>query len=125
MSDAESVRGLVDEVVARHGRIDGLVNNAGIAPAGKFVDQDPGIWQQVLAVNVVAPMLLAQHAGRVMIEQGGGRIVNVASTAGVRGKPHLVAYSTSKGAVVRFTEALAGSGHRRTSRSTASHQAHS
>ncbi|QLQ09489.1 MAG: SDR family oxidoreductase [Nocardioidaceae bacterium] len=108
MSDAESVRGLVDEVVARHGRIDGLVNNAGIAPAGKFVDQDPGIWQQVLAVNVVAPMLLAQHAGRVMIEQGGGRIVNVASTAGVRGKPHLVAYSTSKGAVVRFTEALAG-----------------
>jgi 2-deoxy-D-gluconate 3-dehydrogenase len=107
MADEGSVTGLVDEVVGRHGRIDGLVNNAGIAPAGKFVDQDPAVWKEAFAVNVVAPMLLAQRAGRVMIEQGGGRIVNVASTAGLRGKPHLVGYSTSKGAVVRFTEALA------------------
>ncbi|WP_435742011.1 SDR family NAD(P)-dependent oxidoreductase [Nocardioides sp. SYSU DS0663] len=107
MRDHASVAGLVDEVVARHGRIDGLINNAGIAPAGKFVDQDPAIWQDALAVNVIAPMLLAQAAGARMIEQGGGQIVNVASTTGIRGKPHLVAYSTSKGAVVRFTEALA------------------
>lgn len=107
MSDESSVAGLVDEVVARHGRIDGLINNAGIAPAGKFVDQDPQVWKEALAVNVLAPMILAQSAGRQMIQQGGGRIVNVASTTGVRGKPHLVGYSTSKGAVVRFTEALA------------------
>jgi 2-deoxy-D-gluconate 3-dehydrogenase len=107
MRDEASVTGLVGEVVAQHGRIDGLINNAGIAPAGKFVDQDPAVWKDALAVNVVAPMLLAQAAGACMIEQGGGRIVNVASTTGVRGKPHLVAYSTSKGAVVRFTEALA------------------
>jgi 2-deoxy-D-gluconate 3-dehydrogenase len=107
MRDEESVRALVPEVVARHGRIDGLVNNAGIAPAGKFATQDPTIWKDALAVNVLAPMLLAQAAGVRMIEQGGGRIVNVASTTGVRGKPYLVPYSTSKGAVVRFTEALA------------------
>ncbi|MDP3969879.1 MAG: SDR family oxidoreductase [Nocardioides sp.] len=107
MRDHASVAGLVDEVVARHGRIDGLINNAGIAPAGKFVDQDPAIWQDALTVNVIAPMLLAQAAGAKMIEQGGGQIVNVASTTGIRGKPYLVAYSTSKGAVVRFTEALA------------------
>jgi 2-deoxy-D-gluconate 3-dehydrogenase len=107
MRDEAAVGGLVDEVVARHGRLDGLINNAGIAPAGKFVDQDPGIWKDTLAVNVIAPMLLAQAAGGQMITQGGGRIVNVASTTGVRGKPYLVAYSTSKGAVVRFTEALA------------------
>jgi 2-deoxy-D-gluconate 3-dehydrogenase len=107
MSDEASVAALVPEVVVRHGRIDGLINNAGIAPAGKFVDQDPQIWKDALTVNVLAPMLLAQAAGRQMIEQGGGRIVNVASTTGVRGKPHLVGYSTSKGAVVRFTEALA------------------
>lgn len=50
-----------------------------------------------MAVNVIAPMLLAQAAGRHMIAQGGGRIVNVASTTGVRGKPHLVGYSASKG----------------------------
>lgn len=107
MSDEECVGGLVDEVVARHGRIDGLINNAGIAPAGKFVDQDPQVWKDALTINVLAPMLLAQAAGRHMIAQGGGRIVNVASTTGVRGKPFLVGYSTSKGAVVRFTEALA------------------
>jgi 2-dehydro-3-deoxy-D-gluconate 5-dehydrogenase len=103
----ESVRGLVAQVVSGHGRIDGLVNNAGIAPAGKFATQDPEIWKDALAVNVLAPMLLAQAAGTRMIEQGGGRIVNIASTTGVRGKPYLVPYSTSKGAVVRFTEALA------------------
>jgi len=107
MRDETAVVGLVGEVVARHGRIDGLINNAGIAPAGKFAGQDPLIWKDALTVNVVAPMLLAQAAGERMIEQGGGRIVNVASTTGVRGKPYLVAYSTSKGAVVRFTEALA------------------
>ncbi|TQK69526.1 SDR family NAD(P)-dependent oxidoreductase [Nocardioides sp. SLBN-35] len=107
MRDEDSVAALVPEVLARHGRIDGLVNNAGIAPAGKFATQDPAIWKDALAVNVVAPMLLAQAAGVRMIEQGGGRIVNVASTTGLRGKPYLVPYSTSKGAVVRFTEALA------------------
>lgn len=107
MRDEDSVAALVPEVIARHGRIDGLVNNAGIAPAGKFATQDPAIWKDALAVNVVAPMLLAQAAGVRMIEQGAGRIVNVASTTGLRGKPFLVPYSTSKGAVVRFTEALA------------------
>ncbi|WP_166132941.1 SDR family NAD(P)-dependent oxidoreductase [Nocardioides ochotonae] len=107
MRDEESVQALVPEVIARHGRIDGLVNNAGIAPAGKFATQDPAIWKDAMAVNVIAPMLLAQAAGVHMIEQGAGRIVNIASTTGVRGKPFLVPYSTSKGAVVRFTEALA------------------
>lgn len=107
MRDEASVAALVPEVIARHGRIDGLINNAGIAPAGKFATQDPAVWKDALAVNVVAPMMLAQAAGVRMIEQGGGRIVNVASTTGVRGKPFLVPYSTSKGAVVRFTEALA------------------
>lgn len=107
LRDEAAVAGLADEVVARHGRLDGLVNNAGIAPAGKFVSQDPAVWQETLSVNVVAPMLLAQAAGRYMIAAGGGRILNIASTTGVRGKPHLVVYSTSKGAVVRMTEALA------------------
>jgi 2-dehydro-3-deoxy-D-gluconate 5-dehydrogenase len=107
MRDEASVAAIVPEVLARHGRIDGLINNAGIAPAGKFATQDPAVWKDALAVNVIAPMLLSQAAGTQMISQGGGRIVNVASTTGVRGKPYLVAYSTSKSAVVRFTEALA------------------
>ncbi|MFC4001238.1 SDR family NAD(P)-dependent oxidoreductase [Prauserella oleivorans] len=107
MRDETAVSGLVDSVVARHGRIDALVNNAGIAAAGTFAEQDPQVWKDTMTVNVIAPMLLAQAAGRKMIEQGHGRIVNIASTTGVRGKPHLVGYSASKGAVVRMTEALA------------------
>jgi 2-dehydro-3-deoxy-D-gluconate 5-dehydrogenase len=107
LRDEDVVAGLADEVVARHGRIDGLVNNAGIAPAGRFADQDPAVWKETFAVNVVAPMLLAQAAGRHMIAAGSGRILTVASTTGVRGKPLLVGYSASKGAVVRMTEALA------------------
>lgn len=107
MRDEDGLGTLVDTVVERHGRIDALVNNAGIAPAGAFVDQDPDVWKETMAVNVLAPMVLAQAAGRHMIAQGSGRIVNVASTTGVRGKPHLVGYSTSKGGLVRMTEALA------------------
>lgn len=107
MRDEASIAALVPAVFERFGRIDALVNNAGIAPAGKFATQDPEIWKDALAVNVIAPMLLAQAAGVHMLEQGSGRIVNVASTTGLRGKPFLVPYSTSKGAVVRFTEALA------------------
>lgn len=107
MRDEASVARVVPEVLERHGRIDGLINNAGIAPAGKFATQSPDVWKEAFAVNVVAPMLLAQAAGVQMIGQGGGRIANVASTTGLRGKPFLVPYSTSKGAVVRFTEALA------------------
>lgn len=107
MRDEESVAALVPEVIGRYGRIDGLINNAGIAPAGKFATQDPAIWGDAMTVNVIAPMMLAQAAGVRMIEQGAGRILNVASTTGLRGKAFLVGYSTSKGAVVRMTEALA------------------
>ncbi|MGY0488264.1 SDR family NAD(P)-dependent oxidoreductase [Streptomyces sp. WG-D5] len=107
VSEPEAVRGAVDAVVARHGRIDILVNNAGVAPAGEFLTQDPAVWRRTYEVNVMAPMLLAQTAGRHMVAQRSGKIINVASTTGVRGKPALVGYSTSKGAVLRMTEALA------------------
>ena len=82
-------------------------HNAGIAPAGRFVEQSPAVWQQVMAVNVTAPMLLAQAAGRTMLAQGSGKIINVASTSGILGKATLVAYSSSKGALLQFTKALA------------------
>ena len=107
VSDVARLPALVDTVLERHGRIDILVNNAGIAPAGAFATQDQAVWRRVLDVNVLAPMALAQAAGRHFLAQGSGRIVNVASTTGVRGKPQLVAYSASKAALVRMTEALA------------------
>jgi 2-dehydro-3-deoxy-D-gluconate 5-dehydrogenase len=107
VADPSAVAEAVDAVVDRHGRIDVLVNNAGVAPAGDFLTQDPVSWRQTLEVNVLAPMLLAQTAGRHFCAQGSGKIINMASTTGLRGKPGLVGYSTSKGAVVRMTESLA------------------
>jgi 2-deoxy-D-gluconate 3-dehydrogenase len=107
MTDAGALAGLVDEVVARHGRIDVLVNNAGIAPAAELLDQPAGELRRIFEVNVIAPLLLAQAAGRHFIAQQSGKVINVASTSGLRGKARLVGYSASKGALLRMTEALA------------------
>jgi 2-deoxy-D-gluconate 3-dehydrogenase len=107
MLDADQVAGLANQAVERFGRLDIIVNNAGIAPNTKFLEQDFDVFREVLAVNVTAPAILAHAAGQFFAEQGSGKVINIASTSGLRGKPRLVAYSTSKGALVRFTEALA------------------
>ena len=108
MLDGDAVAALPQQALDAFGRLDIVVNNAGIAPAGRFVEQSPAVWQQVIAVNVTAPMLLAQAAGRIMLAQGSGKIINIASTSGILGKATLVAYSSSKGALLQFTKALAG-----------------
>lgn len=107
MLDKDAVAALPRTAIDRFGSIDIVVNNAGIAPAGKFLDQDPDIWDKVMAVNVAAPAILARAAGKHMAEQGSGKIINVASTSGILGKAILVAYSSSKGAILQFTKALA------------------
>jgi 2-dehydro-3-deoxy-D-gluconate 5-dehydrogenase len=107
MLDAAAVARLPDEAVREFGRVDIVVNNAGIAPAGKFVEQSDEVWDKVMAVNVTAPAILARAAGRHLIAQGSGKIINIASTSGILGKATLVAYSASKGALLQFTKALA------------------
>jgi 2-deoxy-D-gluconate 3-dehydrogenase len=108
MRDRVAVGGLVDVALSTFGRLDGIVNNAGIAPAGSFETQSLDVFDEVLAVNLLAPAALAQRAGLhwIALKQPGS-IVNVASTSGLKGKPILVAYSSSKGAMMRFTESLA------------------
>ena len=108
MRDLAAVGALADEAVAAFGRIDIVVNNAGIAPAGAFLEQSEAVWQEVFTVNVAAPATLARAAGRHMVPQRSGKIINIASTSGILGKPTLVAYSASKGALLQFTKALAG-----------------
>jgi 2-deoxy-D-gluconate 3-dehydrogenase len=108
MRDDAAVAELPAMALRRFGRLDIVVNNAGIAPAAAFLDTSVELLRDVLAVNVIAPAILSRAAGAVFIELGsGGRIVNIASSTGVRGKPGLVAYSTSKGALVLQTMALA------------------
>ena len=108
MRDADGVAGLVGVALERFGRLDCVVNNAGIAPAGTFLDQDPAVLSDVVAVNVLAPAVLSQAAGRHFVAaSAGGSIINVGSTSSLKGKPLLAAYSASKGALARLTEALA------------------
>lgn len=107
MKDAAAVAGLVPAALDCFGRLDIVVNNAGIAPAGHFLEQSDKVWDDVMAVNVKAPAVLARAAGRVMVDQGSGKIINIASTSGILGKAMLVAYSSSKGALLQFTKALA------------------
>jgi 2-deoxy-D-gluconate 3-dehydrogenase len=107
MTDKTAVSRLPDAALEEFGRLDIVVNNAGIAPAGRFVEQPDELWQSVFAVNVTAPAVLARAAAHSMIAQGSGKIINIASTSGILGKATLVAYSSSKGALLQFTKALA------------------
>jgi 2-dehydro-3-deoxy-D-gluconate 5-dehydrogenase len=107
LSRHDQVAGLAGLAIERLGGLDIVVNNAGIAPAEPLLEQDWESWNRVLAVNVTAPAVLAAAAGPHFVAQGSGKIINVVSTAGLRGKPGLVAYSTSKAALIRQTEALA------------------
>ena len=107
MKDAQAVAKLPDQAIETFGRLDIVVNNAGIAPAGFFLEQDDQLWDDVMAVNLKAPATLARAAGRHLVAQGSGKIINIASTSGILGKAMLVAYSSSKGALLQFTKALA------------------
>ena len=106
--DPDAAEAVVAATVERFGAVDVLVNNAGIAPASPFLQEDLAVWREALEVNVMGPVALTQAAGRQMVAQGGGgKVINIASLVGVRGKAWLSAYSASKGALVRFTEAVA------------------
>ena len=107
MKNADAVANLPRLAIDAFGQLDIVVNNAGIAPAGFFLKQSEEVWDDVMAVNVKAPATLARAAGQYMIAQESGKIINIASTSGILGKAMLVAYSTSKGALLQFTKALA------------------
>ena len=110
VSDAASVRAMVDAAVARFGRIDVLVNNAAVFATLKpqrFDEIPDAEWDRVMAVNVKGIWHCARAVVPVMRAHGGGRIVNVASAIVAKGTAMLLHYVTSKGAVVAMTRALA------------------
>lgn len=106
-SDAE-VRAMVEATLARFGRLDILVNNAGTTHRNQpMLDVDEATFDRLYAVNVKSLYLTARHTVPVMRAQGGGAIVNIASTAAERPRPGLVWYSGTKGAVVTLTKGMA------------------
>jgi 2-deoxy-D-gluconate 3-dehydrogenase len=105
--DQAEVEALPQRALDAFGRLDIVVNNAGIAPAGKFLDQDAELMEEIFRVNVLAPGWLSRAAGRHLVAQRRGKIVNVSSISGIRGKARLVSYSASKGGIIQLTKALA------------------
>ncbi|WP_448188124.1 SDR family oxidoreductase [Azospirillum sp. sgz301742] len=108
VSVSADVKAMVDAAVQAFGRLDILVNNAGYTHRnGPMLEVDEATFDRIFAVNVKSIYLAAQHAVPVFRGQGGGMILNIASTAGVRPRPGLTWYNGSKGAAITLTKSMA------------------
>jgi NAD(P)-dependent dehydrogenase (short-subunit alcohol dehydrogenase family) len=107
LSDRASIETAVADVVRAFGRIDVLVNNAGLGTNHDAIDATEEEWDELFAVNVRGLFFTSQSAARRMIDQGSGRIINMASQAGLVGIRRHAAYSASKAAVIGLTRVLA------------------
>ncbi|MEU7867326.1 SDR family NAD(P)-dependent oxidoreductase [Dactylosporangium sp. NPDC049140] len=107
VTDPGQVRAAVDAVAERFGRLDILVNNAGIAPENRAEDVTEADFDATLGVNLKGTFFASQAAGRVMIRQGYGRIVNVGSQAGAVALPGESVYCMTKAAIAHLTRCLA------------------
>jgi len=109
--DPGQVQTVCERTMEELGRLDVLVNNAGTSWGAPAEETPLEGWQKVVDVNLTGVFLFSQAAGRMMIDLGGGSIVNIASVAGLRGSPagriDAVAYNASKGGVIAFTRDLA------------------
>ena len=108
LTDDDAVAAATQRVHELHGRIDILVNNAGITGGNaRTWELDPATWRRVIEVNLVAPYLTCRALAPIMVAQGYGRIVNVASVAGKEGNPNASHYSASKAGLIALTKSLA------------------
>jgi NAD(P)-dependent dehydrogenase (short-subunit alcohol dehydrogenase family) len=109
VSDEDSVKHSVSEILSETGRIDILVNNAALystlAPVS-FAEIEVTQWDMVMAVNLRGPFLMVKHTAPAMIAQGYGKIINISSGTAYKGMPLMLHYITSKGGILAFTRAL-------------------
>ena len=107
VTDETQVAGMVRRALARFGRIDGLVNSAGVAPLAPITECTLETWEWTMRVNVTGTFLCCREVWTPMMRQGSGSILNISSGAGKRAHAEWVAYSASKYAVMGLTESLA------------------
>jgi len=108
VSDEASVKALVADTLERFGRIDVLVNNAGIyGPIGPAHENPTDEWMETIRINLCGVFLTTRHVAPVMVRQGGGAIINLSGGGATSSKPRYSAYATAKTGVVRFTEVTA------------------
>ena len=100
----QQVRAAIEQIVARFGRIDALVNNAGFAVFKPILETTIEEWSRVLAVNLDGPFLCTQAVAPVMLRGAGGCVVNIASISGLRASTLRAAYGTSKAALIHLTK---------------------
>ena len=98
---------LVEAAKERYGRLDLLVNNAGITRDGLLIRMKDDDWDRVMEVNLRGAFLMARAAAKLMVRQRSGRIINIASTAGAMGNPGQANYSAAKAGLIGFTKATA------------------
>jgi 3-oxoacyl-[acyl-carrier protein] reductase len=107
VTDEESVRTAVAEASAGLGRIDVLVNSAGILTESPLVEMDLATWSETLAVDLTGVFLCCRHVVPGMVERGFGRVINIASQLGIKGGRDLTHYSAAKAGVIGLTKSLA------------------
>ena len=107
VSSLPDVERMVETTLKLGGKIDVLVNNAGIDPPGKITEVDINVWKRVLEVNLTGPFHTMRVAIPHMIKNGGGSIINIASLAGVRRLPAMAAYCSSKAGLIALTQQAA------------------
>lgn len=107
VSSSASVAAMVNEAQTAFGRIDILVNSAGVGFSSRLVEMSDADWDKIIGTNLNGTFYACREVARAMIAQKSGSIVNLASIAGLKGAPGLAAYAASKGGVIQFTRSLA------------------
>jgi NAD(P)-dependent dehydrogenase (short-subunit alcohol dehydrogenase family) len=107
VSDAKAVAAAIAQVAARFGRLDALINNAGVAVFAPLLETSDADWNHILSVNLTGPFLCTKAAVALMREHGGGAVVNVTSISAVRASTLRSAYGTSKAGLAHLTKQLA------------------
>jgi NAD(P)-dependent dehydrogenase (short-subunit alcohol dehydrogenase family) len=107
VSDAKAVADAMAQIAARFGRLDALINNAGVAVFAPLLETSDADWNRILSVNLTGPFLCTKAAASLMREHGGGAVVNITSISAVRASTLRSAYGTSKAGLAHLTKQLA------------------